>query len=231
MQYAQSLVEHTAQPAVMQAAYSHEVDELEETPTPRPYRLNRRTNLLTLVKMAGGPTELAVALDTPKTHISAMTREGPTARNVGDDLATRAERVYELPIGWMDEHHGDQPATATPATVGAVVLKLSKAFQTIDERLRESAAAGVARLLIKGPDETEAKALDMLTSGLRLNQSLRFDIDQAMSHQPGEDRTAPQVLGGDQPSGTTPWQKKMFPAPPGTAEPRARKQQPKRGKV
>ncbi|HEY8880384.1 MAG TPA: hypothetical protein VIN03_22635 [Roseateles sp.] len=216
----------------MQAAYSPGVDELEETPTPRPYRLNRRENLLALIRRAGGPTELSVALGTPKTHISAMTREGPKARSVGDELATRAEQVYGMPPGWMDEAHGGAPAApAEPPTVGAVVLSLAEAFQQLDERRRETAASGVARLLVKGPDAMEAKMLDLLTSDLRLNQALRLDLDQVMSHPGGEDRAASQTLGGDQSSGATKWQKKMFPAEPGSAKPRASQQQPKKGKL
>jgi hypothetical protein len=170
MQIAQSMVEHNAQPIVMQGAYSAAVPDLEETPSqPRPYRANRRANLLWLVKKAGGPTELAAVLETPKTHISAMTREG--GRNIGDDLATRAEERFKLRAGWMDESHDQQTIDGEPqpATVGQIALRLAVALKEIDQRRRDGVADAIARLVRMGPDETEAQVLDTWTQGITLD--------------------------------------------------------------
>lgn len=98
MQCAQLFPKHNAQQVVMQPAYSDRMKD-EANSVERPYRLMRRLKLGQLVKEAGGATELGRLCDTPKSHISAMLSG---ARNVGDELATKLERVMDKPFGWMD---------------------------------------------------------------------------------------------------------------------------------
>lgn len=74
--------------------------DMEQEPTERPFRVSRRLRLSELAEEAGGVTKLALLAGTPKSHISAMTSG---ARNVGDDLATKLEKVMDKPLGWMDE--------------------------------------------------------------------------------------------------------------------------------
>lgn len=88
--------EHNAQPPVMQVAYARTmaISSLRH--------LRRKANLDRLVTEAGGATALALLIDTPKSHISALQKG---ARGIGDRLAAKLERKFDKPEGWMDQQH------------------------------------------------------------------------------------------------------------------------------
>jgi len=61
--------------------------------------LRRQANLELLIKEVGGPTQLALLAETPKTHISALRRG---SRGIGDALAAKLEQACDRAPGWMD---------------------------------------------------------------------------------------------------------------------------------
>lgn len=67
-----------------------------------PRHLRRRENLRLLVDEFGGVTSVALAVNTPKSHISAMLAG---ARGMGDELAAKIGRKCKDDPGWMDEQH------------------------------------------------------------------------------------------------------------------------------
>jgi hypothetical protein len=195
----------------MQGAYIAAVTEIEENPAPRPYRENRRANLLRLIDEAGSPTELALALETPKTHISAMTRTGPTARNVGDDLATRAEKVFKKHAGWMDEAHGGEPAAPAVIELPDALACLGQALAVdMPDDVRQDVAHLLGRLAERrGLERHQHDLVRLLTTyavkdspttearGSTAASGADLDLDHALSHPPAEHEPAnPQVLGG-----------------------------------
>lgn len=100
MQTAQRRTEHIASSRTMQAAYSRYMDEQEGKGPERPIRITRRERLKSLIKDAGGPKALAAMGAGPDTHLIAC-EQG--RRNIGDDLATKLEKISKKPFGWMDE--------------------------------------------------------------------------------------------------------------------------------
>jgi plasmid maintenance system antidote protein VapI len=86
--------EHSAYRRVMQRAYA----AVMTNGSPRQVR--RRENLRALVDANGGQAQVAVEIGTPKSHLSAILAG---RRGVGDALAQKIERHYELPEGWFDD--------------------------------------------------------------------------------------------------------------------------------
>ncbi len=105
MQFAQFKLEHTAQLRVMQPAYAVGMS-ISST-----RHLRRQANLERLIEEVGGPTQLALLAETPKTHISALRRG---SRGIGDGLAAKLEQACDKPPGWMDL----EPVLAYPLASG-----------------------------------------------------------------------------------------------------------------
>lgn len=100
MHSAQSDAKHTAQLAVMQAAYDSAMDDQStESKGERPFRKARRDRLALLIEEAGNATQLALVSGTPKTHISAMLAGD---KGIGDTICTKFESQFDKPLGWMD---------------------------------------------------------------------------------------------------------------------------------
>lgn len=116
--------EHNAQPPVMQVAYARPmaISSLRH--------LRRKANLDRLVQEFGGATALALLIDTPKSHISALQKG---SRGIGDKLAAKLERKCEKPDGWMDQQHE-----------GEVLHKPSGLSVIVDDEM--DTAFGVGRL-------------------------------------------------------------------------------------
>lgn len=155
MQCAQLMLKHTAQLAGMQAAYALGVEQkprkVRRPPKdPSLRRLVRKARLKEAIGLAGGVTELADLIGTPKSHISAM-QHG--ARGVGDDLAARIEKALDRPPGWMDlqpQIIGSEQARfaadledirrLNPQTYSSMMIRIAKiaeGFRETDRMLRE----------------------------------------------------------------------------------------------
>jgi hypothetical protein len=67
----------------------------------------RLANLRILAKRAGGRPQLALKLEMAYAQLNHMIGKNPT-RNVGTATARRAETVFNLPNGWLDQIHTDQ---------------------------------------------------------------------------------------------------------------------------
>lgn len=94
MRSALLMPEHSACLGVMQLAYP----AVMTNGSPRQER--RREKLRQLVKENGGQALVAAEVGTPKSHISAILAG---RRGIGDELAHKIERRFELPPGWFDE--------------------------------------------------------------------------------------------------------------------------------
>lgn len=149
--------------------------------------------------------------------------KGVSLQTVDDIAKGLGLRPWQLLVPGLDIKHPPGLTTEerpSPLTIGALVRDLATAAAPMSERERVALADGVARMLRLGPDAREAAALDALTPGLRLNQSLRFDLDQAVSDPQPDDQGAPQLLGGEQSSGAQKWDKKLLPAKASTGRTR-----------
>lgn len=66
----------------------------------------RRANLRKLAKLAGGRPELAEKLEMAYAQLTHLIGKTPT-RNIGPNVARRAEEVFGLTHGWLDIIHTD----------------------------------------------------------------------------------------------------------------------------
>lgn len=93
-----------------------------------PRQVRRRENLRRLVDEHGGQAQVAVEIDTPKSHLSAILAG---RRGIGDVLAHKIERHYEKPAGWMDADLTDQTALVDE------VAKLATEANALPKHLRD----------------------------------------------------------------------------------------------
>jgi hypothetical protein len=71
----------------------------------------RLANLRTLATKAGGRPELAIKLEMAYAQLTHLIGKTPT-RNIGNVVARRAETVFELPVGWLDQIHVEESSLA-----------------------------------------------------------------------------------------------------------------------
>lgn len=157
MHFAQLRRKHTATQTIMQDAYSAFMENDDAlAPLERPSRLTRRLRLIDLIKEAGGPTQLALIVEIPKSHISAM-QSG--SRNVGDDLATKIESKMGKPFGWMDQIHGVDPRdlTKTSDDIPLEPPRLANLLNDLDDLTKDMAIAAL-RYWLDNPTDSDRAA-------------------------------------------------------------------------
>ena len=71
----------------------------------------RRENLAELVRAHRGNKALADAIDTDPAYISQLLST-KTKADMGHSLARRIEQALDLPGGWMDQGHANEPMIA-----------------------------------------------------------------------------------------------------------------------
>lgn len=110
----------------------------------RPYGSNmdineiRRTNLLHIAKnVAKNKQTLAEKIETSPSYLSQMISESNKA-NVGDDIARRVEREYDLGHGWMDRTH--DPAENS-------IEDQRKEYASLESQLTEDERANMIELM------------------------------------------------------------------------------------
>jgi hypothetical protein len=103
MHSAQLLAEHSAYCPAMQAAYAGPVERRESL-----RRKRRRERLIWLFQHVAKAAEVAIAVNTPSTYLSAIAAGD---RGLGDALAEKIENEYELGSGWFDRDE-QKPAPA-----------------------------------------------------------------------------------------------------------------------
>lgn len=135
MQSASLVSEHSAYRPVMQGAYASPMAY------DSPRQLKRRENLRRLLVENGGQAQVALEVGTPKSHFSAILAG---RRGLGDELASKLERHFEKPAGWMDSDLTDQ--AALPEEVGAMAAEVSALPPDLRDRvlLMWRAALGLA---------------------------------------------------------------------------------------
>lgn len=174
MQNAQLLSEHNAYEPAMQVAYASRVPKKKyEGP-----RLRRRQHWLkVLVDESGGPGRVGLEIDTPASHISAMTSG---SRGVGDDLADRIEAAYRKPNGWLDRPlDAGYVAAPTPTPdLRTSIETLGAAIASASDTSSRDAACEMLVSYIKNP---EANA-DMVP--LILKRLLGGAPSSAINHEP-----------------------------------------------
>jgi transcriptional regulator with XRE-family HTH domain len=111
--------EHSAYRPGMQCAYAADMTNGS------PRQLRRRENLRALIDARGGQAQVALEIGTPKSHLSAILAG---RRGVGDALAQKIERYYELPEGWFD----DSGESSSPE-----LAQLADALEQLSPRWRE----------------------------------------------------------------------------------------------
>lgn len=113
IQNAERQPKRTAYPGVMQYAYHVRMEK--ENP-----RMERRRHWLSvLIDENGGQAEVARAIGSPKSYLSAIQNGG---RGLGDKLAARIEEAYGKPAGWLDQPVEAPNVVAGPAVQGLVPL-------------------------------------------------------------------------------------------------------------
>ena len=146
---------------------------MEKVESPR--RLRRKARLEEIINEVGSASELARAIGTPKSHISAM---AAGRRGVGDDIAGKIERHYGKPEGWFDltittpnvkwslepeNIKQNQPlaltdkaqvATNNVATLAQITKGLSAYFEAMDASTRKM-AMGLIEQLADDPQDHE----------------------------------------------------------------------------
>jgi hypothetical protein len=99
---------------------------------------NRRTNLVTLAKEAGGNVALAKLAGFSEAMISQWIHGAPDsrtkkARGMRPDTCRRLETAMHKPTGWMDADHGAERAPVTAITNPA--LRLAVDFDALPDVL------------------------------------------------------------------------------------------------
>jgi transcriptional regulator with XRE-family HTH domain len=94
MQFAQLLPEHNAYVGVMQGAYAPAMEKES-----RPRQQRRRARLAALFRDVATAAEVAQEIGTPASYLSAILSG---SRGLGDAVAAKIERAYELGEGWFD---------------------------------------------------------------------------------------------------------------------------------
>ena len=94
MQFAQLLPEHSAYAGVMQGAYA---PTMEKESSPRQQR--RRARLAAFFRDVATAAEVAQEIGTPASYLSAILGG---SRGLGDAVAAKIEKAYELGEGWFD---------------------------------------------------------------------------------------------------------------------------------
>lgn len=147
MQNALLMGEHIAYGTTMQVAYAPKVPKKKYDGP----RLARRQHWLSaLVSAQGGPARVGLDLDTPASHISAMTSG---KRGVGDEMADRIESVFNKPNGWLDrptDSESDQRVAPT-ATLDQAIELLGRAIESAPDKDAKASACEMLALFIKDP--------------------------------------------------------------------------------
>lgn len=101
----------------------------------------RLANLRSLADRAGGRPDLARRMEMSYQLLQNYIGKTPTKR-IGDKTARRAEEVFGLPRGWMDERHDESKVIGARASGWPFTIE-RKRF----DRLPESEKARVARFI------------------------------------------------------------------------------------
>ena len=108
--------------------------------------LIRRQNLQSLLALHPNQSSLADALGTLQSRVSDWLGG---RRNMGSQVARRAEEAHQLPHGWMDVLHGEVAASSRLDELRPDQLQLLQCYGQLSpkyqELLRET-AAGFAKL-------------------------------------------------------------------------------------
>lgn len=89
------------------------LSDMEEIESPR--RSRRRERLIQLVTANGGPAQVARISNTQSSHLSAMTAG---SRGLGDKLAEKLEKAFDLPAGWFDQAQSQDQTQSNVRLVG-----------------------------------------------------------------------------------------------------------------
>ena len=79
----------------------------------------RRENARKLASGKGGKADFARIVSMEPSQVSQLIGPNPS-KNIGNSIARRIERAYELPEGWLDAEHPDTPMRADEEDVIAV---------------------------------------------------------------------------------------------------------------
>lgn len=159
MQVASLKPEHNASGWTMQVAYARRMKESEkkaDVEPKRPYRLRRMAWLNKLLSEYGGPSKLAVELETQATYLTAMSKG---TRNVGDEIADRMETLLGLDAGDVDlfsPGEAKPEMQQSPIYAGLVADYLTKRLIRLDESQRAEIGKRVTAL-ITSPDSSMTK--------------------------------------------------------------------------
>ena len=131
MRIAQHAGQHSAYRGVPQWAYPARV----EISSPR--HLRRRHRLAGLIAEAGGVVALADLVETPKSHISALSAG---RRGIGDQLARKLEDRMGKPPGWIDQD----------AAVSDEASEIALLFDALPEGPAKATARAVIGAVLRG---------------------------------------------------------------------------------
>lgn len=78
----------------------------------------RRENARKLASGKGGKADFARLVSMEPSQVSQLIGPSPT-KNIGNSIARRIERAYQLPEGWLDESHPESPMRSEDEESGA----------------------------------------------------------------------------------------------------------------
>lgn len=160
-----------------------------------PRNTRRRAKLQALVSANGGLTAVALELDTPKTHLSAILNG---KRGVGDALAGRIEALFGLPPGGLDEEES-QALPDILRTLNDLILGLIGSgkmhlaeVESYVATLRAREAAGPATV----PKELEAEAARLFEAAMKAPEKLKDLVGTTgVTHEGKEQRKGRRTSG------------------------------------
>lgn len=106
----------------------------------------RRENLRSLISTWGGPTSLSKKLGHTNGSYLAQLGGPHPSREISEKVAREMEGKLGLPLGWMDQEHGDKPRQLDDGALGDCVRAVAAALRDAGHRATPDQMADLAAL-------------------------------------------------------------------------------------